>query len=57
MEVPYVIGDRRAGDLPAYWADATRAAEELSWRTQRSVEDMCRDSWAWQSANPRGYEG
>lgn len=57
VEVPYVIGDRRAGDLPAYWADATRAAEELSWRTQRSVEDMCRDSWAWQSANPRGYEG
>lgn len=54
-ELPYEVGPRRAGDLPAYWADPTRAANELGWRTQRSVDDMCADVWRWQSANPQGY--
>jgi UDP-glucose 4-epimerase len=54
-ELPYEIVGRRAGDLPAYWADPTRAADELGWRTQRTIDDMCADVWRWQSQNPDGY--
>jgi UDP-glucose 4-epimerase len=54
-EIPYEVVGRRAGDLPAYWADPTRADEELGWRTTRTVDDMCADTWRWQSRNPRGY--
>jgi UDP-glucose 4-epimerase len=53
--IPHEVVGRRAGDLPAYWADPSRAAEELGWRTRRSVDDMCADVWRWQSANPDGY--
>jgi len=53
--IPHEVVGRRAGDLPAYWADPSRAAEELGWRTQRSIDDMCADVWRWQSANPDGY--
>jgi UDP-glucose 4-epimerase len=53
--IPYVLAPRRAGDLPAYWADPTRAQHELGWSAGRSLEDMCRDAWRWQSANPQGY--
>lgn len=55
QELPYEIGPRRAGDLAAFWADATRAAEELGWRTEKSIDDMCADTWRWQSQNPQGY--
>lgn len=55
QQVPFDIGARRAGDLPAYWADTTRAERELGWTAQRSVEDMCADTWRWQSDNPQGY--
>ncbi len=54
-ELPHEFVGRRAGDLPAYWADPTRAAEELGWRTERSIDDMCADVWRWQSMNPQGY--
>ena len=54
-EVPYEITDRRPGDLAVVYADTTRAADELGWRTSRTVEDMCADTWRWQSANPQGY--
>ena len=54
-ELPYEIVGRRAGDLPAYWADPTRAADELGWRTQRTIADMCADVWRWQSQNPDGF--
>ncbi|GAA2156567.1 UDP-glucose 4-epimerase GalE [Nocardioides koreensis] len=54
-EIPHEFVGRRAGDLPAYWADPTRADEELGWRTERSIDDMCADVWLWQSANPQGY--
>lgn len=54
--IPYDVVGRRAGDLPAYWADATRANEELGWHATRTVEDMCADTWRWQQANPNGYE-
>lgn len=46
--VPYEIVDRRPGDVAANWADVTKAAEELDWRTTRNLEDMCADSWRWQ---------
>ena len=45
MKLPYVIGPRRDGDLPAFWADATKAKELLGWEATHSVEDMCRSAW------------
>ena len=45
MELPYVIGPRRDGDLPAFWADANKAKEILNWEATHTVEDMCRSSW------------
>ncbi|HWC23161.1 MAG TPA: UDP-glucose 4-epimerase GalE [Flexivirga sp.] len=54
-ELPYEVVERRAGDLAAYWADPTRAHEELGWRATRSIDDMCADTWRWQSENPQGY--
>ncbi|MDR0481892.1 MAG: UDP-glucose 4-epimerase GalE [Cellulomonadaceae bacterium] len=53
--LPYVVGPRRAGDLPAFWADAARANAELDWRTEKSIDDMCADTWRWQSQNPHGF--
>ncbi|MCX8578341.1 UDP-glucose 4-epimerase GalE [Gilliamella sp. B2717] len=46
---------RRAGDLPAFWADAKKAEQILGWKTQLTLDDMVRDSWNWQSNNPQGY--
>ena len=54
-EIPYEVVDRRPGDLPAFWADPSKAERELGWTTSRSVDDMCRDTWTWQSQNPQGY--
>ena len=45
IKLPYVIGPRRDGDLPAFWADATKAKELLSWEAIHTVEDMCKSSW------------
>ena len=45
MELPYVIGPRRDGDLPAFWADAEKAKTLLGWEATHSVEDMCRSAW------------
>lgn len=53
--VPYEMADRRAGDLPAFWADASRAASELGWKAEHDLEEMCEDTWRWQSGNPEGY--
>jgi UDP-glucose 4-epimerase len=49
------VVERRAGDAACAVADPCLAAERLGWRTKRSLAEMCRDSWAWQSANPHGY--
>lgn len=57
VAVPYHIAPRRAGDLPAFYANADKALAELGWKTQKTVEDMCCDSWNWQSHNPNGYQG
>lgn len=55
VHVPYEIGERRAGDLPAFWADASKAQRELGWFTEKTLSDMMVDTWRWQSKNPNGY--
>ena len=55
--VPYAVVDRRPGDAASTVADPALAAARLGWRTQRSLAEMCRDGWAWQSGNPNGYAG
>ena len=45
IKLLYVIGPRREGDLPAFWADATKAKELLGWEATHTVEDMCKSSW------------
>ncbi len=45
IKVNYKIVDRRPGDLPEYYADASKAFEELGWKTEKTIEDICRDSW------------
>lgn len=57
VPVKYVIGPRRAGDLPVCYADAARAKAVLGWEAKRTLADMCRDSWHWQKNNPDGYRG
>ncbi|WP_144874313.1 UDP-glucose 4-epimerase GalE [Microbacterium sp. 1.5R] len=52
--VPYVVGPRREGDLAVAYADPSRARTELGWMAARSLEEMCADTWRWQSANPSG---
>ena len=56
IEIPYTIIDRRPGDIATCYADATKAKEELGWIAQKTLGDMCRDSWKWQKNNPNGYE-
>ncbi|WP_145494034.1 UDP-glucose 4-epimerase GalE [Yersinia massiliensis] len=51
----YHFAPRRDGDLPAYWADSSKAAEQLGWRTHRTLDEMAADTWRWQSNNPQGY--
>ncbi|CAI0738282.1 UDP-glucose 4-epimerase GalE [Serratia grimesii] len=55
VTIPYQILPRRAGDLPAFWADAGLAKKELGWQVQRGLDVMMRDTWNWQSKNPQGY--
>lgn len=55
IKVPYKIEARRVGDISAMYADPTLAKEELGWKTQSTVEDMCVDFWRWQTMNPNGY--
>jgi len=54
-ELPHKIGPRREGDLADVWADADKASDKLGWKATRGIDDMCRDSWNWQSKNPTGY--
>ena len=54
-KIPYAVKPRRAGDIAECYADPARAATELGWHAERSLNDMMRDSWRWQSGNPNGY--
>ena len=53
--VPYQVGPRRDGDLPAYYADPSAALRLLGWTATRDLAQMCEDGWRWQSNNPQGY--
>jgi UDP-glucose 4-epimerase len=53
--VPLDYAPRRAGDVAQCYADAALAARELGWRAELGLEDMCRDAWRWQAANPEGF--
>ena len=55
VPVPYQIVDRRPGDLATCYADPSKSAEKLGWKAEKTLVDMCRDSWNWQSRNPMGY--
>jgi len=54
-KVPYKIAPRRAGDIATCFADPSYAKEVLGWEAKRGIEEMCEDSWRWQSQNPDGY--
>ena len=51
----YEIKPRRDGDIATCYADCTKAKEELGWVAEKNIDDMCADSWRWQSTNPNGY--
>ncbi len=53
--ITYKIAPRRSGDVAACYADASKAKAELNWQAEKGLEDMCKDSWRWQSQNPDGY--
>lgn len=52
----YVIGERRSGDLPAFYADATKANTELGWHAEYGIDKMCEDTWRFQTQNPDGIK-
>jgi len=54
-EIKYQIKPRRPGDIATCYSDATKAKEELGWVAERGIDEMCEDSWRWQSNNPNGY--
>lgn len=54
--INYAIKPRRAGDIATCYSDATKAKVELDWVAERGLDEMCEDSWRWQSNNPNGYE-
>ncbi|HHT7067973.1 TPA: GDP-mannose 4,6-dehydratase, partial [Bacillus cereus] len=54
-KVPYKITERRPGDVAVCFADASKAKRELGWEATRGLEEMCADSWKWQSNNENGY--
>ena len=54
-EIPYEIKPRRAGDIATCYSDASLAKKELGWEAQYDIDEMCADSWKWQSMNPDGY--
>lgn len=55
QEIPYIITERRPGDIAQCYADPTKALQELGWKAEKNLIEMCRDSWRWQKNNPHGY--
>jgi len=55
IKIPYVITERRPGDIAVCYADTEKAYRELGFKAERNLEDMCRDAWNWQKRNPEGY--
>lgn len=56
IQIPFEFVSRRAGDLASFYADNTRANEELGWKAEYGLEDMLIDSWNWQRKNPTGFQ-
>ena len=56
IKIPYIICDRRPGDVDENYAEASKAYKEMNFKTELNIEDACRDSWKWQSQNPNGYD-
>lgn len=54
-KVNYKICDRRAGDIATCYCTPDKALNELGWKAERGIDEMCEDSWRWQSQNPNGY--
>ena len=54
-EIPYEIKPRRAGDIAMCYADPAKALKVLGWKAERGLDEMCADTWRWQSQNPNGY--
>ena len=54
--IPYKIVGRRAGDIATCYADSTKAFKELGWKAEKTLKEMCADSWNWQQKNPHGYQ-
>ena len=54
--IPYVFADRRNGDISECWADPSKANSQLEWRCEHTLETMIRDSWKWNTLNPKGYK-
>ena len=57
IQVPYEVGPRRPGDVATVFANPVKADTLLNWKAEKTLEDMCRDSWRWQTMNPQGYAG
>lgn len=57
QEIPYVIQERRPGDIATSYADAARAEHELDWKAERGIDEMAESSMNWQTKNPNGYKG
>lgn len=57
VKIPYVIEERRPGDIAVCYSDPGKAKRELGWKAEFDIYDMCRDSWNWQKKNPEGYGG
>lgn len=56
IKIPYIICERRPGDVDENYAEVEKAYKEMNFKTQLNIEDACRDSWRWQSNNPNGYD-
>lgn len=56
QKINYKIAPRRAGDLDTCYSDASKALNELGWKAERDLLEMCEDSWRWQSNNPNGFD-
>ncbi len=56
IKIPYVIKERRPGDIGTCYSDASLAKEELGWVAEYGIREMCEDAWRWQKNNPNGYE-
>ena len=55
VKVPYEITARRAGDPPTVYAKVGKAERLLHWKAKRTLDQMCADSWRWQTQNPHGF--